>query len=220
MTTLTAAAASDLFRRDPDRWLDVGAGDAAYRRVGSGPDVLFVHGWPVSGATFRLLLPHLADHVTCHVIDFPSAGSSRFGADTTLSIGQHIETVRRVVDQLELDEIAVVGHDSGGLIARHAMAGDSTTAGDGPDQHRATEPELAVQVVLSRRATSPDSPPVSVGLQASRGFAVSASCSAMRSPTRRCSTASSTSSSSHRCTSSANGALPPPSCSAASISTT
>ena len=27
--------------------------------VGSGPDVLFVHGWPVSGATFRLLLPHL-----------------------------------------------------------------------------------------------------------------------------------------------------------------
>ncbi len=125
MTTLTAAAASDLFRRDPDRWLDVGAGDAAYRRVGSGPDVLFVHGWPVSGATFRLLLPHLVDHVTCHVIDFPSAGSSRFDADTTLTIGQHIETVRRVVDQLELDEVAVVGHDSGGLIARHAMAGDS-----------------------------------------------------------------------------------------------
>lgn len=125
MTTLTQAQASDLFRREPDRLLDVGAGEAAYRRVGNGPDVLFVHGWPVSSATFRKLLPHLVDHLTCHLIDLPSAGSSRFDANTVLSIAQHIESVRRVVDLLGLDEIAVVGHDSGGLIARHAMVGDS-----------------------------------------------------------------------------------------------
>ena len=124
MTTMTPAEASDLFRREPDRFLDVGAGEVAYRVVGSGPDVLFVHGWPVSGATFRLLLPHLVDHVTCHLIDLPSAGSSRFDADTPMSIQQHIESVRRVVDLLELDQVAVVGHDSGGMIARHAMVGD------------------------------------------------------------------------------------------------
>ena len=93
----------------------------AYRRVGNGPDVLFVHGWPVSGATFRTLLPQLVDHVTCHVIDLPSAGSSRFDAGTKLSIHQHIESVRRVVDHLGLDDVALVGHDSGGLISRHAM---------------------------------------------------------------------------------------------------
>ena len=125
MTTLTPAAAADLFRRDPDRLLDVGAGEVAYRRVGSGPDVLFVHGWPVSGATFRTLLPHLADDVTCHLIDLPGAGSSRFGADTAVTVDQHIWSVRRVLDLLELDEVAVVGHDSGGLIARHAVAGDA-----------------------------------------------------------------------------------------------
>ncbi len=124
MPTLTDTEASDLFRRAPDRFLDVGAGEAAYRRIGNGPDVLFVHGWPVSSATFRKLLPHLVDHVTCHLIDFPSAGSSRFDADTPMSIAQHIETVRRVVDLLELDRVAVVGHDSGGMIARHAMVGD------------------------------------------------------------------------------------------------
>ncbi len=121
---ITAAAAADLFRQEPDRFLDVGAGQAAYRCVGSGPDVLFVHGWPVSGATWRKLLPHLVDHVTCHVIDLPSAGSSRFDANTTLSIGQHIESVKRVVNLLEFDEVAVVGHDSGGMIARWAVAGD------------------------------------------------------------------------------------------------
>ena len=124
MSTMTRTEASDLFRREPDRFLDVGAGEAAYRVVGTGPDVLFVHGWPVSSATFRLLLPHLVDHVTCHLVDLPSAGSSRFDADTPMSIQQHIETVRRVVDLLELDEVAVVGHDSGGMIARHAMVGD------------------------------------------------------------------------------------------------
>ena len=125
MPTMTASEAADVFRREPDQFLDVGAGEAAYRRVGTGPDVLFVHGWPVSGATFRTLLPHLVDHVTCHLIDFPSAGSSRFDADTPLTIRQHITTVQRVVDLLELDRVAVVGHDSGGLIACHAMAGDS-----------------------------------------------------------------------------------------------
>lgn len=131
MPTATAAApssgpsdAADPFRRAPDRHLDVGAGQVAYRRFGRGPDVLFVHGWPVSGATFRGLVPYLAPHVTCHVIDLPGAGDSRFDASTPLSLDDHIRTVRRVVDQLELDDVAVVGHDSGGLIARHAMAGD------------------------------------------------------------------------------------------------
>lgn len=124
MTMLTPAATADLFRRDPDRFLDVGAGEAAYRRVGTGTDVLFVHGWPVSGATFRTLLPHLVDHVTCHVIDLPGAGSSRFTADTTLTIAQHITNVRRSLDILELDDVALVGHDSGGMIARYAAVGN------------------------------------------------------------------------------------------------
>jgi haloalkane dehalogenase len=124
VSTLTPSDAADLFRRAPDHFLDVGAGEVAHRQVGSGPDVLFVHGWPVSGATFRTLVPHLIDHVTCHLIDLPGSGSSRFGNDTVLTIDQHVRTVRRVVDLLELDDVAVVGHDSGGLIARHAMAGD------------------------------------------------------------------------------------------------
>ncbi len=124
MPAISAAEASDLFRRAPDRFLDVGAGEAAYRKVGEGPDVLFVHGWPVTSATFRLLLPHLVEHVTCHLIDLPSSGSSRFDASTPLSVAQHITSVRRVIDLLGLDSVAVVGHDSGGMIARHAVAGD------------------------------------------------------------------------------------------------
>lgn len=128
MTPLTPAAASDLFRRPPDRHLDVGAGEAALRTVGRGPALLFVHGFPVSGATFRLLLPVLSEHFTCHVIDLPGAGDSRFDADTEITVDRHIESVRRVVDLLDLDDLRVVGHDSGGLIARHALADDPRVA--------------------------------------------------------------------------------------------
>lgn len=124
MSELTIAAASERFRSEPESFIDVGPAEVAYRRVGSGPDVLFVHGWPVSGATFRCLLPHLAPHVTCHVVDLPGAGASRWDADAPLSLDLHIESVRRVIDALSVDSVAVVGHDSGGLIARHAVAGD------------------------------------------------------------------------------------------------
>jgi pimeloyl-ACP methyl ester carboxylesterase len=124
MPTTTAREASDLFRRPPQRFLDVGAGEVAHRSIGTGPDVLFVHGWPVSGATFRALLPHLVEHVTCHLIDLPGAGDSRFTADTPVTLADHIRSVAAVLDVLGLDDVAVVGHDSGGLIARHAFAED------------------------------------------------------------------------------------------------
>ncbi|TDT14493.1 pimeloyl-ACP methyl ester carboxylesterase [Ilumatobacter fluminis] len=122
--TLTATEAADLFRRDPDRLIDVGAGKVAVRTVGTGPDVLFVHGWPVTGATFRKLLPHLTPHVTCHLIDLVGTGSSDYDERTPVGIEGHVEAVRRVVDELGLTDVAVVGHDSGGMIARHALAGD------------------------------------------------------------------------------------------------
>ncbi len=149
--TLTAAQATDLFRAEPDLFLDVGAGEAAYRRVGAGPDVLFVHGWPVSGATFRLLLPHLVDHVTCHVIDLPSAGSSRFDADTSMSIERHIESVRRVIDLLELESVAVVGHDSGGMIARHAVVGDPRLRAMGLINTEPSDPSWRFRAFIAAR---------------------------------------------------------------------
>lgn len=128
---ISQADASDLFRQPPDSFIDVGHGEVAYRRVGNGPDVVFSHGWPVSGATFRCLLPHLVDHVTCHIVDYVSTGSSRFDASADVSIQGHIDALRTTIDHLGLERFAVVGHDSGGLIARHAVAGDQRLRGMG-----------------------------------------------------------------------------------------
>ena len=141
MNEMTQSQASDLFRTEPDRYVDVGNGEVAVRSVGSGPDVLFVHGWPVSGATFRQLLPYLAPHVRCHVVDLVGAGASRFDRSARLGVVEHADAVRHVVQALGLDDVAVVGHDSGGLIVRHALAGDARVRSWGlldtetPDQH-------------------------------------------------------------------------------------
>ncbi|MBS2017455.1 MAG: alpha/beta hydrolase [Deltaproteobacteria bacterium] len=129
MTQLDPRDPADLFRRAPERFIDVGAGEVAYRRVGVGPDVLFVHGWPVSGATYRMLLPHLAPHVTCHVVDLVGAGQSRFDRTTRIDLELHVTSMRKVADALGLGSFAVIGHDSGGLIARHAFAGDARLRG-------------------------------------------------------------------------------------------
>lgn len=99
---MTQEEAEQLFRSEPERYVDVGSTAAAYRKVGTGPDVLFVHGWPAHGATFRRLLPHLVDHVTCHLIDMPGTGSSQWTSPGALSIDNHVKTVRRVVDELQL----------------------------------------------------------------------------------------------------------------------
>lgn len=131
---LTAADATDLFRSEPDRFVAVDGGrggEVAVRTVGAGPDVVFVHGWPVSGATFRCLLPFLVDHVTCHLLDLPGAGSSRVDAGSTLTIANHVAAVRAAIDDLGADSVALVGHDSGGMIARHAIDGDDRLRGLG-----------------------------------------------------------------------------------------
>lgn len=132
MASLTAEAATDLFRQPPDRLIDIGDGSAvAYRRVGTGPDVVFSHGWPVTGATYRRLLPHLADHVTCHLLDLPGAGDSQFDRSTPISVTAHATALQRTVDELGLTRFGVVGHDSGGMIARLAFAGDPRVHGWG-----------------------------------------------------------------------------------------
>lgn len=124
MSEISPKEVTECFRRAPAGHIECDGGALGYRKFGSGPDVLFVHGWPVSGATFRKLIPELAPHMTCHVLDLVGTAGSRFSRDADITLEGHIRAVRQAVDALGLERVAVVGNDSGGLIARHAMAGD------------------------------------------------------------------------------------------------
>jgi haloalkane dehalogenase len=112
----------------PHRFLDVGASRLAYFRVGRGPDVVFVHGWPLHSATFRHIVPRLAEHFTCHLLDLPGAGKTESAEDAPRDFVSCAVALERALDQLQLSRYAFVAHDSGGFIARLIASRDPRVA--------------------------------------------------------------------------------------------
>ncbi len=102
----------------PHRMIELEHGDLAYWVFGQGPDVVFVHGWPLHAATWRRILAPLAAHYRCHVFDLPGARHSRWADDGPFGLWEHARTLKAAMDQLDLDAYALVAHDSGGTIAR------------------------------------------------------------------------------------------------------
>lgn len=101
--------------------IDIGTGKLGYRKVGTGPDLVFIHGWPLHRETWRNVATKLQDF-TCHLIDLPGSGASVTPASEKVSLDGHVAAVIRAVDVLGLDRFALVGNDSGGMIVRFAAA--------------------------------------------------------------------------------------------------
>jgi len=125
----TEADITRAFRGAPERFIDVGHSRLAYWRFGRGPDVVFVHGWPLSSATFRRVIARLADGFTCHCFDLPGAGKTETGPDAPVDLIGHASTLRSAIDALGLGDYAFVAHDSGGFVARFVAAEDPRVRG-------------------------------------------------------------------------------------------
>ena len=121
------ASVTRAFERGPQRYLTVPGGRIAHWSFGKGPDVVCVHGWPLTGATFRALVPLLASDFTVHVIDLPGTGFTELQGP--FGFEEHGATVRNAIEALGLSEYAFLANDSGGLIARIAAADDDRVRG-------------------------------------------------------------------------------------------
>lgn len=109
---------------EPERWLDLGHSRLPYWVVGKGPDLVLVHGWPVDGRTWRRIVPVLARHFTCHIIDLPGAGRSTWTADTPRGCDGLTTCLAQALQKMELgDRFGFVAFDSGGGFARKVAAG-------------------------------------------------------------------------------------------------
>jgi haloalkane dehalogenase len=117
------------FRGRPHAFLDAGQARLAYWRFGAGPDVVFIHGWPLHAATFRRVVPLLADSFTCHLVDLPGAGQTECHRPEMIDLVAHAKTVRRAIDGLGLGRYAMLAHDSGGFVARAVAADDARVTG-------------------------------------------------------------------------------------------
>ena len=87
-----------------------------YRRAGSGPSVVLLHGWPQHSLMWHAIAPVLAERFTVICPDLRGAGAStiaRGGYDKTTMA----RDVRGLVDQLGLGPISLAGYDLGAGVA-------------------------------------------------------------------------------------------------------
>lgn len=97
---------------------ELGDASIAVRRYGDGPDLLFVHGFPLHGYTWRYLLPELAARFRCWVVDLPGFGDSRWSPDTNLGFTAQAGRLNRLLRELGVTRSGVIAHDTGATIAR------------------------------------------------------------------------------------------------------
>lgn len=115
-------SALEQWRAAPVLFLDLEGRKVAYRRFGHGPAIVLIHGWPLSGITYRALVAELSQSFTCYVPDLPGAGDSPPDPNLKEFFGDFACLIGQFVDAVGLDRFALVGHDSGGAMARVAAA--------------------------------------------------------------------------------------------------
>jgi len=85
-----------------------------YRKMGSGPVAILLHGFPESGSLWRKIWGELAQSFTLIIPDFPGSGSSIL--DGEASIAQMAECVKKIMDAESIDKAVIAGHSMGGYV--------------------------------------------------------------------------------------------------------
>ena len=105
--------------------VDTGTAQLPCRQFGSGPALLLVHGFPLSGFTWHKVLPELSKRYTCYVPDLPGLGKAEWTDATDFSFPGQGLTLKALVDRLELGRYSVLAQDTGGTYARYLALADT-----------------------------------------------------------------------------------------------
>ncbi len=97
------------------------AGQRLYYRVaGSGPPLVLVHGYGVSGQMWNRSIPYLAEQRQVLIIDLPGHGHSTLSG--TWRLREIAPLLAQWLQVMALSPVALVGHSMGGAIAAHLVA--------------------------------------------------------------------------------------------------
>ena len=95
-----------------------GTASIRWRREGSGPAVVFLHGFPLSGRTWDAVVARLRNRFTCWALDLVGLGQSTSTSAVDYSSPGQGRAFQATLAQLRVDSYALVGNDTGGWIAR------------------------------------------------------------------------------------------------------
>src|SRR5215470_8889218 len=118
---MEATPAGQAFRAATIVYVDVGTVEIAYRQFGAerpGNPLLLIHGWPLSGFTWRHCISGLAHRRRCIVVDSPGAGDTKWNPEHEFRFRGQAEAYARFVDAIGIGRFDVLAHDTGATIAR------------------------------------------------------------------------------------------------------
>jgi pimeloyl-ACP methyl ester carboxylesterase len=100
------------------RSVETASGRISYVETGSGPVALFVHGVLLNKHLWRHQLEELADIRRCIAVDLLAHGDTEIDPSQDVSVTANARMLTEVLDALQIDQVDVIGNDSGGGIAQ------------------------------------------------------------------------------------------------------
>jgi len=96
----------------------VGGASIHWRRTGTGPAIVLLHGFPLSGRTWDGVVARLRHRFTCWTLDLVGLGRSHAAADDDYASPGQARAFAAALATLGVGSYALVGNDTGGWIAR------------------------------------------------------------------------------------------------------
>ena len=117
---MTTSHASDNPRQffEAARSVDTASGKISYVERGTGPVALFVHGVLLNGWLWRHQLEGLSDLRRCIAPDLLAHGRTEISALQDVSVTANARMLVEFLDALQIDQVDLVGNDSGGGICQ------------------------------------------------------------------------------------------------------
>jgi pimeloyl-ACP methyl ester carboxylesterase len=100
------------------QFLELGRARVCYRQAGRGPVLVLLHGFPLSGLTWRRIVPVLAPHFTCIALDQVGLGDTTSSGSVDFSSEGQGLVFQRALRALGVASYALIGNDTGGWNAR------------------------------------------------------------------------------------------------------
>jgi pimeloyl-ACP methyl ester carboxylesterase len=100
------------------RSVQTASGRISYVEQGAGPVALFVHGVLLNSHLWRHQLAHLSEVRRCIAPDLLAHGDTEIATDQDVSVTANAKMLKEVLDALNIDQVDLVGNDSGGGIAQ------------------------------------------------------------------------------------------------------
>jgi pimeloyl-ACP methyl ester carboxylesterase len=94
------------------------SGRISYTEQGTGSVALFVHGVLLNGHLWRHQLADLSDIRRCIAVDLLAHGDTETAPDQDVTVTANAKMLKEFLDALNIDQVDVIGNDSGGGIAQ------------------------------------------------------------------------------------------------------